>query len=245
MQSDPFLQRQQLIDNYRQMSDDELRNLAADFNDLTDTAKEVLRSEMHSRGLGGQIRAGNAPVSAPANSGAKIHDLTQDAFGVSAEELEHATDASDGSAQGPVEYTWKTLLSECDSAEQANELAEALQKAGIESWIEQPREFYSASARVMGLSGLDQIGVARPRVLVAADQLDQARLIAAQPIPREIVDECETSVPDYTPPTCPKCGAGDPVLLTVDPSNTWKCDQCGNEWSDPVAGGGSEAPNRR
>jgi hypothetical protein len=51
-----------------------------------------------------------------------------------------------------------------------------------------------------------------PLVLVAADQLDQARAIAALPIPPEIIEKSETEKPDFEPPICPKHGAGDSVL---------------------------------
>lgn len=42
----------QLTEHYAQMWDDELLNLAADYDDLTDTAKQVLRDEMRKRNLG-------------------------------------------------------------------------------------------------------------------------------------------------------------------------------------------------
>ena len=72
------------------------------------------------------------------------------------------------------------------------------------------------------------------RVLVAADQLDQARAIAARPIPPEIVSESAPKLPDYQPPKCPGCGAPDPVLEGVDPANSWKCEQCGRQWTESV-----------
>ncbi len=100
-----------------------------------------------------------------------------------------ATDGADN--EGSHEYTWKTVLCDCDTNEQAQELSAALRQAGIESWVQQAREF----------------GRSYPRVLVAADQLDQARAIAARPIPPEIVAESQTEVPEFVPPSCPKCGA--------------------------------------
>ncbi len=94
---------------------------------------------------------------------------------------------------GPHEYTWKTVLCDCDTNEQAQELSAALQQAGIESWVQQAREF----------------GRRYARVLVAADQLDQARAIAAQPIPQEIVEESKRKS-RVRVPKCPKCGAERP-----------------------------------
>jgi tRNA(Ile2) C34 agmatinyltransferase TiaS len=73
-----------------------------------------------------------------------------------------------------------------------------------------------------------------PRVVVAADQLEQAREIAARPIPQEIIDEFNAPPEEYKPPVCPKCGAEDPVLESADPVNSWLCESCGEQWSDPA-----------
>ena len=81
------------------------------------------------------------------------------------------TPDTDDKDDGPHEYTWKTVLCDCDTNEEAQRLTGVLRQAGIDSWIQQAREFGRRDARV----------------LVAADQLDQARAIAAQPIPHEIV----------------------------------------------------------
>jgi hypothetical protein len=95
-----------------------------------------------------------------------------------------------------------------------------LRRQGIESWIR-------------ALANSDGIDLVTPRVLVAADELDRARAIAAQPIPPDILEEAEIEVPEFAPPVCPKCGAHDPVLESVDPVNAWFCEACGAEWTDP------------
>jgi hypothetical protein len=51
MQTDPALEWRRLAEHYREIGDDELRELAADFSDLTETAQQVLAQEMRSRGL--------------------------------------------------------------------------------------------------------------------------------------------------------------------------------------------------
>ena len=61
MQADPIQEWQRLTEHYRQMGDQELRELAFDFSNLTDTAQQVLRSEMRCRGLGDPQAATNAP----------------------------------------------------------------------------------------------------------------------------------------------------------------------------------------
>jgi hypothetical protein len=230
---------QRLAAHYRELSDDELRDLAADFADLTETAQQALRTEMQSRGLHNPIadplRATNAPVASNAplsprakyDASASIHERPGNAGSFFARQPQLVPDAPDSAADsdGPVDYTWKTPLCDCDTLLQARELSEALKRAGIESWIEAP----GTGSRYASFS------LASPRVLVAADQLDQARAIAAQPIPRQIVEDAQTVIPDYQPPTCPKCGAPDPILEGVDPTNSWQCEQCGQRWSDPVS----------
>ena len=72
------------------------------------------------------------------------------------------------------------------------------------------------------------------QVLVAADQLDDAREIAARPIPQDVVDESRQEVPEYIPPKCPKCGAEDSVLESAEPTNSWLCEACGKQWTEPA-----------
>ena len=51
MQNDPLVEWQKLTETYSKMYDDELLDLAADSDDLTELAQQVLRDEMRKRGL--------------------------------------------------------------------------------------------------------------------------------------------------------------------------------------------------
>ena len=232
MQANPIDEWQRLTAHYRELSDDELRQLAADFNDLTDTAQQALRTEMRSRGLGEapateptmttnaphlNMPSAQAAVRVEPEPGPENPGFYAGYFGRMPELVPDAPNDEDN--ESPHDYTWKTVLCDCDTSEQAQELSAALQQAGIESWVQQQREF----------------GRRNPRILVAADQLEQARTIADRPLPPEVVAESQTKVPDFTPPSCPKCGAPDPVLEGVDPVNSWKCDPCGYEWTDSAS----------
>jgi len=62
-------------------------------------------------------------------------------------------------------------LCECEEREEAWQIREVLRQAGIESWIE------GQGSRVWD-------GMGNPRILVAADQFEQAREIATRPIPQ-------------------------------------------------------------
>jgi hypothetical protein len=222
MQGNPAEEWQRLTEHYREISDEELRELAADFVDLTQTAQEVLRNEMRNRGLGDPLAANQSPP--PPSPLTALQPDHLDNLGLDSNpSLQADEDQEDGSSH---DYTWKTQLCECESTERASQIHRALQRAGIESWIEQPGSRYAISNSY-------------PRIMVAADQLEQAVEIASKPIPQDIVDQFNTDSPEFEPPSCPKCGAGDPVLEGVNPVNSWRCEACGKEWADsatdPVA----------
>jgi len=209
MRRDPFAERQNLVQLYQEMGEVELHELNADIANLTAMAQEVLRDEMKTRGL-------NQPRSASDPAQSAEHPLAPlpDPYGAPPT-IEYAVEDSDR----PLEFTWKTALCVCEDGEQAGQLQAALRAAGIESWIE------GAGYRVVA-------EMLSPRVLVAADQLEQAQEIAARPIPQAIVDFSKMEIPEYEPPVCPKCGAEDPVMESADPVNTWLCEDCGAQWSD-------------
>jgi hypothetical protein len=221
MQASPFEEWQRLSELYREKSEEELRELADDFVDLTETAQQVLRDEMRKRGMGDP---GARPV-AQKNADQPDAESTPPAFvHWEPQNDPYGPEADPENTDQPHEYTWKTQLCECDDRVEAAQLTEVLRRAGIESWIEQPGSRYS-------------FGISNPRVLVAADQLDQARSIAAQPIPQEILDQSKLDQskmdpPEFEPPACPQCGAKDPVLEAVDPTNSWRCEACGKQWTD-------------
>jgi hypothetical protein len=261
MQIDPVQEWQRLTAEYRQKGEGELLELADDYADLTPAAQQVLRSEMRTRGLGDPAspRAGAAretpeasfytpppelsrPLTAAseapppknyAQEGANtLSARLADLFGSRPPELVPDTPASDDESNGPHDYTWKTVLCECDTTNEAWQITEALRRAGIESWIDRRQAYSPNHARLTGVPNLELIGMSLPRVLVAADQLDQARLIAAQPIPQKIVDESNQEAPEFVEPKCPKCGSDDVVLEGVDPENTWRCEQCDTQWTE-------------
>jgi hypothetical protein len=225
MQVDPVAEWQRLTDLYREKGDQELEELAEDFGNLTETAQQVLTTELRSRRLslpGPEPRQSSASVQVPRETrfGSSSDPL---AFGAEMSDdridLEHDGNSAEADEDAPQEFTWKTKLCETEDSTEALQLREALSRAGIESWVD------NRASRV-GLSG--------PKILVAADQLGAAQAVAARPIPQEVIDYVREAVPDYEPPTCPKCHAEDPVLESADPSNNWLCEACGARWSDPA-----------
>lgn len=218
MQTDPAAEWRRLAEHYRAMSDEALCELALAIGDLTDTAQQVLRGELHSRGLGDPEKIAQGPVRP--DGGAPLERSRERTAPLDEEEdAETVSDGAEAEEQGsggPHDYTWKVLLCDCEEWKQAWQLGQALSRAGIENWPESAR----------------RTGNPYSRVFVAADQLERARLVAAQPIPQDIVEESEEDPSDYVAPTCPGCGSPDPVLETADPVNAWHCEVCGRDWTD-------------
>lgn len=216
MQADPLEEWRRLTDLYSEMGNLEIRELADQMNDLTETAQQILRDEMRKRGIG-------AAQSTPA-------PVVNDAFVHWTQQEDTAVDPEEGNpvATSP-DYTWKTALWRCESMDEAAARCEMLRRAGIESWIQRPGSKFA-------IPWVDGLGVGDIQINVAADQLDQAKAIISQPIPQDVIDQIreEELAPAYELPTCPKCGAADPTLESVEPSNNWLCESCGCAWSDPA-----------
>jgi hypothetical protein len=248
MQIDPVQEWQRLTAEYREKISEELLELARDYADLTETAQQTLRQEMRSRALGDPENPKSvtafqsAPTEPPqppvALSNARDPvDIASGAFGAHAPQpVPDTPDAPDETA-GPHEYTWKTPLCECYTQKEAAQLQEALRRAGIESWF----NFGGFTTSFVPTTS-QSVMFGDIQVLVAADQLDQARAIAAQPIPQDIIEESETETPEYEVPKCPKCGAEDPTLESAEPTNHWHCENCDAEWDDPVPSDDAAGP---
>ncbi len=212
MHDDSVRYWQDLAENYRQMGDGELLELSEHPEDLTEVAQQVLRDEITKRRLD---EPPAQPETAKINGPAAVH--WESMTGPSPSSADEQSEGGDEEH----EYTWKVMLAECDSQERAWQLSEALRRAGIENWIKRYNPF-------------TQFETTGPSVLVAADQLEPARAIAALPIPQDIIEESQLKVPEFVLPTCPACGSTEDVVLeSADPVNSWVCDACGAEWNDP------------
>ena len=230
MYGNPAEEWQQLNEHYHKMWDEELNQLAEDFGNLTETAQQVLRNEMRNRGLRDPVAPGGVskgPFRPAASPSAPRFSSSVDPISAGSRLGDYDAQRENESRH---EYTWKTPLCECDTTEQAWQLHAALKHAGIDSWVD------NAGSRGGGF----------PRVVVAADQIEEAHDIAARPLPPQVVEESRLEVPEFEAPKCPTCGAEDPVLESVDPANSWLCEACGKEWTDPSpdADGASEKPGR-
>ncbi|WP_420237806.1 hypothetical protein ACOBR2_19790 [Telmatobacter bradus] len=239
----------QLVERYHQFYDAELLALAETPDDLIPMARQVLAAEMKNRGLERAVEppkikrepiaeeelapepvrsAGALGYSFPGSPGDPffsapgplLRDLSWEQR--VEEEAEGESDEADSAVQKESELTWKTHLCDCETAEEALQLAAALRLKGVDAWAEGPRTSMRWDLHFN-------------RVVVAADQLDLARQIATEPIPAEIVHEQQEESeeePEYMPPVCPSCQAQDPVLESVKPENHWFCEECGHRWTE-------------
>ena len=220
MQDDPARYWQDLTENYRQMSDGELLELWAKPEDLTEIARQVLCDEMNRRKI--EVRKPSQPtfVRPPVD-----YDPSTHFYSVGGPFRDHhapVPDCEETDDETPRAYTWKALLCDCESNDHAWCLFETLKRHGIESWV---RQVSAASTDLRG-----------PQVYVAADELEQAQAIAAQPIPQDIIDDWNQVVPEFELPICPQCGSKEGATLeSADPVNAWVCEACGAEWTDPAA----------
>jgi hypothetical protein len=227
MLDSPDQEWRRLTAHYAEMWDGELLNVAADYKDLTDTARQVLRDEMRKRDLGDPA----VSPSQPRNDSTAVFGVPRKQYDFLAGPLvpsyiepdDKATIREEQKPSGDdrFDYTWKTRLCDCDDLQQAQQLSLALENAGIESWIE-------------AMPGY-AIGVGSPHVLVPADRLEEAHRVMALPIPQDIIDESKVEIPDFEMPRCPRCHNQDPTLVGTEPSNQWHCESCSKEWTDPVA----------
>jgi len=237
MHTEPTQEWLRLTQEYRDKADEELRELHRDFADLTDVAQQALAAELRSRGLDKQI-AGQQQVTTSQNSPWAKREPSP--FAAIANEamqggqygsilgnntMEPVPDEQQTDSDEATEFSWKTTLCECEQQDQTYQISEVLRRAGIESWVQSRR-----------------YGLTYTRILVAADELDRAQAIIANPIPQDIIDESHQTVPEYEPPRCPSCGAEDPLLESAEPVNTWKCEICGREWADPAPDSQPEGP---
>jgi hypothetical protein len=230
MQQDPMEEWRRLTAHYSEMGDLEIRELAAQINDLTETAQQILRDELKKRGISQKfLNSPSTDRQAVDNDTSAVHWNSRD---------DSYQDTDDVAAIGSVEYTWKTGLCRCDSIDEAAQRGEMLRRAGIESWIQRPGTRFVVPWLELGVGDL--------QINVAADQLEQAQAVMAQPIPQDIIDEIkeEESTPAYEVPRCPKCRAEDPTLESVEPSNNWLCESCGYTWSDPILDSTETQPAR-
>ena len=184
MQADPILEWQRLTGHYREIGDDELRELAADFADLTETAQQALRSEMRSRGLGDPKAPETARRHRMRRQRLPLPTLNQ-SLAPNIPSFTPGTLAACPSSfpMRPTARTTRARTTTHGRPSSATVIPMNKRRNSLQRC--------SRPESKAGFNSRSEFGRRYARVLVAADQLDQARAIAARPIPREIVEESQ------------------------------------------------------
>ena len=173
---------------YGGFGDEELKNLALTFNDLTEPAQRALKAEFAQRGLALPSPSGSASEAVRSNSDSPLQSFAADA---------------------PEDCTF-----EFTDVEEAYIAQSVLRSAGIES--------------VVPTSEMGAIDT--PRLVVAPADANTAQLILSRPTHTGSADEA-----GFVEPVCPQCGAADPLLESVEPTNEWRCESCDHVWRDNPA----------
>jgi hypothetical protein len=66
-----------------------------------------------------------------------------------------------------------------------------------------------------------------PRLIVGPSDATTAQLILSRPNALGTDEEAT-----FATAVCPQCGAPDPLLESVEPTNQWRCEACNHTWQD-------------
>jgi hypothetical protein len=205
-------ERQRLAARYADMSHGELQRIAVGFPSLTEVAKVALDSEMSKRAL-----------PSPAQIAA-----------------DYATEIAESEARKP------TLLRRFRDLPEASIAKSVLDSAGIECFL--------ADDNMVRLDWFYSNLVGGIKLLVPANDAQAAAKLLDENSPVKFDVE---GVGEYEQPRCPRCGSMDISLDGLDKPLTfgamwitslpipvtpkgWKCQMCGNEWSEePIQSPGS------
>jgi hypothetical protein len=118
-------------------------------------------------------------------------------------------------------YLAGTIVREYDTVKEAKLAAFVLELAQIEAAV---------------VDGKASFDLRPPSVRVAPEDVERADALLAQPISAEIRADFEAMLhePDFELPACPRCASEGALLEGVEPTNQWRCEDCGHSWKDTV-----------
>jgi len=191
--------------HYLSKSDDELLELRASYNDLTDDAQGILLTELARRKLPSD---GQPPESSPEQHAPEPGDPTPEI-------------SIDGYSEWELLQMGGVVLAECETTEQAELTCFFLDRKGINSTILR-REAKGDLRWPQVLVAPDDIEKAQA---ILAGEISAELREEFESLPVEV---------DFQNPACPQCGSLDALLESVDPTNRWQCGDCGTQWQDPL-----------
>jgi hypothetical protein len=235
---DPEQERQRLASFYAGQLDGELEKVAGEAYELSDLAREVLKSELDSRGLSVEF-AEHAPV--PAKKAPEPGDPPE----------EDAAEANSTQKELPM-LDGEAGDEELVTIRKFRDLPEALlakgslESSGIECTL--------ADDNMVRMDWFYSNAIGGIKLLVSAEDADSAEQILSQPIP-EHFDVSDVGV--FEQPKCPQCGSLDINYRELQSSaylsmalsvpipfhrRAWRCHSCDVEWEDDGMQGPAESP---
>lgn len=228
VKTNPEQERQRLAAFYAGQLDGELEKVAGEAYELSDLAREVLKSELEKRGLSVEF-AEHAPV--PAKKALEPGDPQE----------EDAAEANSTQQELPM-LDSEARDGELVTIRKFRDLPEALlakgslESAGIECAL--------IDDNMVRLDWLISNLLGGIKLQVKAEDSDVAEEMLRQPIPEHLE---VSGVGEYEQPRCPKCGSLDINFRELNPSaylsmalnvpipfqrRAWRCHSCKVEWED-------------
>lgn len=234
---DPEQERQRLAEFYSRQLDGRLEKVASEAYELSDLAKDVLRTELQKRGLSVEL-AEHAPVTPK-----KVPEA-----GDPPEEEWRGAQTSVQESQvepGPDDNHEMVTLRQFRDLPEALLAKGSLDSAGIQCAL--------ADDNMVRMDWFYSNAIGGIKLLVNAGDAADAEQVLSQPIP----DHLDVSgVGDFEQPKCPKCGSLDVGFRESQPAaylsmalsvpipfrkRAWHCHSCDVEWEEEGVPGPAES----
>src|ERR1051326_3218410 len=225
---DPGQERQRLTERYAEMPLEKLEKIAADWDELTEIARETLEAEIQKRGssVPDSVKVKPAPPQ-PVVEIPIPEEPEEDEEGPSA-----AIEPDNSSG------TKLVMVRSFRDLPEALLAKGSLDSAGIEAFL--------ADDNIVRMDWFWSNLIGGVKLMVSPEDFDEATAILDQPIPETI----ETPEGEYDQPHCPQCGSLDVsfeelnkpiayggafISLPLPVHNQgWKCHTCEHQWDAPA-----------
>lgn len=209
-----------LAEIYAQKYDDELLDLAEEFDELTSIAQQVLQAELKSRNL----------------------SLPQTAVEASPVPKIEKADLEQYQLMGREGVTPRIPVRGYATEAEARAAGYLLERAKIQNWVESAEtvRMQSQLPRISTLYRHEVFGAEWIAYLlvVSMDDVDKISKVVPDVLPPELVEEMKQDVGEFVAPRCPECGSDqvmlDPSVTAEENVNHWLCDACEHQWQEKL-----------
>ena len=225
MQINPEQERQRLTERYAEMPLEKLQRIAADWDELTNIARQALEAEIQRRGASIPDSVKTRPV--PPQPAVEIPVPEEP------EEDEGPSVAIEPDNSPGVKLV---MIRRYRDLPEALIAKGSLESAGIESFL--------VDENMVRLDWFWSNLIGGAKLMVSPENANEAIAILDQPIPEKF----ETSEGEYQQPSCPQCGSMDISFEQLNKpiayasayvslplpihDQGWKCHTCEHKWND-------------